>query len=76
MSRPEYSSSVVLSLLVGTSQLVLSHVGSSSVIVRDAIEAHPPTDAEFVISVDGVVRNSKVHLPNGISAGERRVEYV
>jgi len=75
MILSEFSSNVVLTLLVGRMKLALSHVNSRDVILRDTSINFPPTEAELLVVVDGVAQHSKVFLPNGISEGEFRVSY-
>jgi len=53
----------------------LSHVGSGSVILREAPAGVPPTTAELVVTVDDHVDRREVYLPHGITAGQQRVAY-
>ena len=47
-----YSASVVLTLVVGKRQLALSHVNPSNVVVCDACEPIPPTEAKLIVEID------------------------
>jgi hypothetical protein len=71
-----YSSTVVLTLIVCGAELALSHVGSSHVIVRGAVESFPSGEAYLVVSVDGKKESRPVVLPEGIVAGNsQKVKY-
>lgn len=61
-----YSSKVDLSLIVGDTELSLSHVGRSGVIVCEPCEPIAPCNAEIVVKVDDAVSVKKVFLPQGI----------
>ena len=75
MSLSEYSSCVILRLLVGGEEIALTHVGSGSVILRQPAASYPPTSAVLAVCVDGVAQERKVFLPHGIRPGNNRVRY-
>jgi len=75
MNLIEYSSSVVLTLLVGGMEISRSHVGSNSVVISEPVAAHKTTDARIIVTVDGVRREKHVLLPHGIAEGGGRVAY-
>ncbi len=74
-SRPGYSASVILTLLVGERKLALSHVGPDSVNVREECAPLPPSEAKIVIEVDGETETLEVFLPHGVPHAPQRVEY-
>jgi len=45
----------------------------SNFLLLDAANNHPPGEGSLVLSVDQVERSWIVRLPNGISAGSKRV---
>lgn len=61
-----YSSKVVLQLIVAGRTLSLSHVGPSGLVVRGDCEPMPACDADLVISVDESVTVQRIFLPHGI----------
>jgi len=63
-------------MLIGSIELALSHVGSSSVIIRDDVAYYPPMDVEICVCVDGKSEKKTVYLPNGIREGSSRVQYL
>jgi len=70
MNSPGYSSTVILTLFICGAEVALSHVGSKFFVVRQSEVEFEASDAEIMISVDGVQKKDKVFLPNGIAAGE------
>lgn len=70
MNTPGYSSTVVLTLFICGAELALSHVGSEFFVVRESAVEYESSDAEIMISVDGIEKKDRVLLPNGIAAGE------
>lgn len=62
-------------LVIGDQSLPLSHTNESDVILSEPVAPFPPTDAELVVTVDGVERRRNVHLPHGITPQETRVVY-
>lgn len=71
-----YSSRVVLKLVVGDQELALSLVHPRSVMVRDACEPIPPTDAKLIVEIDGQPQVRDVYLPDGIPHAPQRVSYI
>ena len=71
-----YSARVALTLVVDGVQLALSHVGPSTVVIRDECEPSPPCNAELIIQVEDSVQTSTVFLMNGISGPREPVEYI
>ena len=59
-------------LLVNDSSIPVVQLGPDFLLV-DAPFDHPPGDASMVLQVDQSERCWNVHLPNGISAGSKRV---
>jgi hypothetical protein len=60
-------------LLVNGLSLSVAQMGPDYVFLDSPIN-HPPTAASMVLQVDQNERRWNVHLPNGISAGRKRVE--
>jgi hypothetical protein len=76
MSLPAaFSTNVVLRLQIDETELELSHVGSSKVVVRGPAVEHPPGNATLSITVDGNCRTRTIFLPHGIQAGNPDVAY-
>lgn len=76
MNLAEFLSILALRLVVGSEELVLSHVGSTHIVLRHVPETVTPSSAATLeVTVDGVSRKSEVHLPHGIRAGERKILY-
>jgi hypothetical protein len=71
-----YSSKVRLTLHINGSQLALSHVGSKRIVVRDACEPLPASEAEIVIEVNDSAERYNVFLPNGLPGPDQLVDYV
>ena len=59
-------------LTIGGKRLSVGQMGPDFLIM-DATEDCPPTVAQLYLSVDGNEREWPVFLPEGISAGSRRV---
>ena len=70
-----YSARVALTLVVNGSQLALSHVGPSTIVIRDECEPTPPCSAELIIQIEDSVQTSTVFLTNGIPGPRELVEY-
>jgi hypothetical protein len=70
-----YSSKVALRLLIGDSDLALSHVGSRNFVVRDPCGPLPAGEAELVIEVNDSAERYKVHLIRGLTGPNELVEY-
>lgn len=60
-------------LLVNGLSLSVAQMGPDFLFV-DAPVNYPPVAASLVLQVDQSERRWNVHLPNGISAGKKRVE--
>jgi hypothetical protein len=71
-----YSARVVLTLVVGDKKLALSHAHPGTVIVRDACEPIPPSDAKLIVEIDGQPQVRDVFLPDGIPNAPQRVSYI
>ena len=67
-----HSAQVNMRLLVNGLSLSVAQLGPDFVLV-DAPVNHPPADASVVLQVDQSERRWNVRLPNGISAGTRKV---
>jgi hypothetical protein len=61
-----------MSLLVGGEIISVNQLGPDFVLVGIPQEA-PPGEASLVLQVDQSERSWRVHLPDGMSAGSRRV---
>jgi hypothetical protein len=61
-----YFADVELSLRVTGMTLSLSHVGPNEIVVRDACEPIPRSDAQLYIRVDDHKTLQHIFLPNGI----------
>jgi hypothetical protein len=59
-------------LIVETQILSIGQLGPDFLILDEPVD-HPPTNARLFFSVDGNERQWTVRLPEGISAGSRRV---
>ena len=61
-----------MQLLFNGSSIPIAKMGPDYIIVHSTSD-HPPCDASIVLKVDASERRWDVHLPNGISAGSKRV---
>ena len=59
-------------LLINGLSIPVAQMGPDFVLV-DAPADHPPADARVIFQVDQSERSWNVRLPNGISAGTKRV---
>jgi hypothetical protein len=59
-------------LLIDGQTLSVGQLGPDFLILDTAID-HPPARGRLFFAVDGNEREWNVHLPEGISAGSRRV---
>ena len=59
-------------LLVSGRSLPVTQMGPDFLLL-DAPADHPPADASLILQVDQTERSWNVYLPNGISAGTKRV---
>jgi len=66
------SADVRMRLLIDGTSLPIGQLGPDFLLLKTPLD-HPPADATIVLCVDGNERQWNVHLPEGISAGSRRV---
>ena len=59
-------------LLVNGASLPVGQLGPDFLLLKTHLD-YPPADATMILCVDGNERQWNVHLPEGISAGSRRV---
>ena len=71
-SQGGHSAQVKMRLLVNGSSIAVAQMGPDFLLV-DAPINHPPGNASLVLQVDQSERRWDVHLPEGISAGSKRV---
>jgi len=67
-----HSAQVKMRLLVGGHSIPVAQMGPDFVLLENPVN-HPPADASVVLQVDQSERSWNVRLPNGISAGTKRV---
>jgi hypothetical protein len=67
-----HSADVKMHLLLEGQILSVGQLGPDFLILDKAID-HPPAGARLFLAVDGKEREWDVHLPEGMSAGSRRV---
>jgi len=67
-----YSADVKMRLLLGGISIPVAQLGPDFLLL-DAANNHPPGEGSLVLSVDQVERSWSVRLPNGITAGSKRV---
>jgi hypothetical protein len=67
-----HSAQVKMRLIVNGAPIRITQMGPDFLFVESASD-HPPGEATIVLQVDGSERQWNVHLPNGISAGSKRV---
>ncbi len=60
-------------LLVNGLSLSVAQLGPDFIFLDSPVD-HPPTTGSMILRVDQNERRWNVHLPNGISAGSKRVE--
>ena len=68
----DYSSDVVLQLIVGERVFELARTGPGYVVMEEPVEL-PPCDAELLMSVDGRMHRWSVFLDQGAVPFESRV---
>ena len=71
-SHGGHSAQVKMRLLVSGRSLPVTQMGPDFLLL-DAPADHPPADASLILQVDQTERSWNVYLPNGISAGTKRV---
>ncbi len=67
-----HSADVRMYLKLNGHTLCVNQMGPNFLFLRDTVE-HPPTDAELIFSVDGVIEQWAIRLPNGLRSGETHV---
>ena len=72
LAHTGHSSEVRMHLVLDGQILSIGQLGPDFLILKKAID-HPPATARLFFAVDGNEREWNVHLPEGISAGSRRV---
>jgi hypothetical protein len=70
-----YSPKVEIRLLVAGRNLNVARIGRGQLELRDRIDL-PPSEAEVVITVDGVPSSKAITLPNGIDASRDLVSFL
>jgi len=59
-------------LVIDENSFLIGQLGPDFLLLKTPLD-HPPTDATIVLCVDGNERQWNVRLPEGMSAGSRRV---
>jgi hypothetical protein len=72
MTRGGHSARVQMQLLVSGDTIRVVQMGPDFLLLDKSFD-HPPTEASVVLQVDEVQRSWSVRLPNGLSAGSKRV---
>jgi hypothetical protein len=67
-----HSAQVEMRLIVNGTSIGITHMGHDFVFVESPTE-YPPGEASILLRVDGSESRWKVRLPDGISAGSKRV---
>jgi hypothetical protein len=67
-----HSAHVEMQLLVNGASLGITHMGRDFIIIESAAE-YPPGVASLLLKVDDSESRWNVRLPDGISAGSKRV---
>lgn len=67
-----HSAQVEMRLIVNGASVSITHMGPDFLFIESASD-HPPGDATIVLQVDQSERRWNVRLPDGISAGSKRV---
>ena len=71
-----YSASVEGFLIVGTVRYRLAKTNTATLLLIDACELAPQTQAELLIIVDGVEDCQSIVLPDGVALGQSVVPYL
>jgi len=74
-SNRNHSADVRIELRLNGHTLPVAQLGPGFLVLRTPIE-HPPADAEIYMSIDGSVRQWRVRLAEGITAGQRKTRIV
>lgn len=64
-----YSADVRMHLTIDGQDYKIGQLGPDFLILRE-VPPHPPTDAEITVAIDGRTRRWRVHLPDGVIAGQ------
>ena len=64
-----YSARVALSVIVGGVTLVLSHLSSDYLVVRNCDTQFESSEAMLIVDVDGKITKRSILLPHGIPRG-------
>jgi hypothetical protein len=67
-----HSAQVEMQLIVNGASIGITHMGRDFVVVESPTE-YPPGDASILLRVDESESRWNVRLPDGISAGSKRV---
>lgn len=67
-----HSAQVEMRLIVNGESIGITHMGPDFLFIESA-DDHPPGDATIILQVDQSERRWTVRLPEGISAGSKRV---
>jgi hypothetical protein len=67
-----HSAQVEMSLIISGTVISITQMGPDFLFVECATD-HPPGEGTIVLQVDQTERRWNVHLPDGISAGSKRV---
>jgi len=70
--KTSHSATVTLTLVIGDREIPLSQAAHDFVILRDFVDLEP-CDAELVMTIDGHVDRTTVHLSQGCKLGNRRL---
>lgn len=73
---PEYSAKVDIRLVVECSVLNIAQTSHDWMIRRGSVHRVPAGYGRLDVVIDEEVTSSSVYLPNGISEGAERFEYV
>lgn len=72
VGRTGHSADVKMRLLIDGTSFPVGQLGPDFLLLKTPLD-HPPTDATIILCVDGNERQWNVQLPEGMSAGSRRV---
>jgi hypothetical protein len=59
-------------LLINGSSLSISHMGPDFVRLSQPAQ-HPPSEAEIILTIDGIEERWPVYLPEGLRAAHKRI---
>jgi hypothetical protein len=66
-----HSTDVRIQLCVNGYTLAVAQLGPDFLVLKNPLD-HPPAEAEITMSIDGHESRWKVHLVDGIGAGQRK----